>query len=391
MRTWIVALAVLSIVGSAAAGEVSVRLTDAPRQIGLPLAEGDNVILTARVDGDVRSLWLARSRDARARYLLDCVGEGIYQVNLADPVLSAMLEAAGPGQMRVFAESPDGIVAESVPVHYTVRRTAWKWHPPPRVFVHTKQATTEVTESLQTLGPEDVALLAELRGQGVAVMLPSWSGLSLGAGDKDVTAWFEPSAVELIEVRFDADAGGTSSRARAGEHEWELAATESRPATHELAVTTAVRDAWEHAGELTITCSQDDMDDLRVVLRMPPGELDLPEGEARFTINQRRRELLPGSDGYVQVHIGDITAGQTMLTLKTADGRELIKRRSVRQGTSVQFRLGENEYELSLRKLINLLVGDDYAEFVVAPHAGEEAPAETPPAKLLEDSPAAGP
>ena len=54
-----------------------------------------------------------------------------------------------------------------------------------------------------------------------------------------------------------------------------------------------------------------------------------------------------------------------------AKRRELVQRKSVKQGDSVRFRLSENEYTLTLKKLVNLLLGDDYAEFVVALYTGE--------------------
>ncbi len=393
MRNWIAVLGLLSIAVATAAGEVNVRLSDVPRQVRLPLPEGENAILTARVDGKVRSLWLARSRDARARYLLDRVGEGVYQVNLADTVLAAMLEASGAGQVCVFAEAPDGTVSASIPVSYAVRTSAREWHRPPRVFVHTEEKTTELSWWGRAWEPDRFALLAEIRGQGMAITAPDLSRLSFGPGGKDIIGWFEPSEVKLIEVRFDPGANRTSARAGAGERQWEFARADSGEARQELAVTTPVRRAWEQAGELAITCAQQGMDDLRIVLRMPPRKLDLPKAEAQFTIVQRHTQTVPGSDGYLLLRIGDITGGQTLLTLRSAAGRELVQRKSVQQGDSVRFRLGKNEYELTLKKLVNFLVGDDYAQFVVAPYTGRETArkAEATAPKPPKAAPAAKP
>ncbi|MCK4283779.1 MAG: hypothetical protein KAX44_05645, partial [Candidatus Brocadiae bacterium] len=260
MRNWIAVLGLLSIAVATAAEEVNVRLTDVPRQVRLPLPDGENAILTAPVDGKVRSLWLARSLDARARYLLDRVGEGVYQVNLADPVLAAMLEASGAGQVRVFAEAPDGTVSASIPVSYAVRTSAREWHRPPRVFVHTEEKTTELSWWARGWDPDRLALLAEIRGQGMAITAPDLSGLPFGPGGKDITGWFEPSEVKLIEVRFDPGADRTSARAGAGERQWEFARADSGEGRHELAVTTPVRRAWEQAGELAAPRRQPDAD-----------------------------------------------------------------------------------------------------------------------------------
>jgi len=367
MSRWIVFAALLPVALAAAASEVDVRLTDVPAEVRVPLAEGANLVLTARVDGQVRSVWLATGPDARARYLVDRVGEGLYQVNLAEPVLSAMLEASGPGQIRLFAEASDGSVHASVPVSYTIAPTLRGWQRPPRVFVRTADETVEVTGLPQALDAQMAALRAKLQGQGMAIEMPRLSATPWGLGDRGGVGWFEPSKVDRIEVRFDRGAVGLAARAAAGKAQWEFVPADSDAMKHELILTPGVRRAWEEDGKLAVTCSQRGMDDLRVILRRPPGKLDLPEGEAQFTIVQRYTESVPGSDDYLRLRIGDITGGQALLTLRTADGREIVTRRSVRQGESVPFQLGENEYELTVERVVNFLVGDDYMVAVVSP------------------------
>jgi hypothetical protein len=381
MRYWGMAIVLSCVVVTASAGELHVRLSDVPQQIRLPLREGANVVLTAQVEGEARSVWLASSAEARARCLLERVGESAYQVNLADPVVSAMLEAAGGGQVRVFAEAPNGTVSASIPVVYSVGSTEWQWLRPPRVFVHTADGVREVTEWADAWDPGMAAFMAEMRGQGIAFTAPGLSDFPFGPGGRAIEAWIEPSDVERLEARFDPDADDVSARAEAGPHQWNLAAADPANATYELAVSAAVEEAWKEAGELSLACTQDDGEELRVSLKVPPARLDLPEGRAELTVVQRFTVPVPGSDGYLLLHIGDITGGQTLLTLKSADGRRLVEGKSVRRDESVRFRLGEHQYELTLKKLVNFLVGDDYAVFVVAPQQAEGASEEhRPPA-----------
>ena len=375
MCKWVAGVVLLSVAVAVASADVSVRLTEVPRQIRLPLADGGNAILAARVTGEVRTVWLATGRDARARYLLDDASDGVYQVNLADSVLSAMLEAADAGQIRVFAEAPDGTVAESVAIRYAVRAPTQQWVRPPRVFVHTGEEVAEVTGWPEWMDARTLALVAEVHGQGMEFTVPDLSGWAFGEAGRHVTGWFEPSAVKMIEVRFDPNARGMALRATTGEQEWPCVPAADEEQKLQLAVTEAVRKGWEADGKLAITCKQQGMDDMRVVLGAPPKQLDLPEGEATVVIVQRHTEPIPGAGGYVRLHIDDITGGQTLLTLMAADGRELVKRKSVRDGETVRFQLGESEYELTMTKLVNLLLGDDYAEFVVKPHIEpDEAP-----------------
>jgi len=371
MRTLPVLLAMLSMSLAAAGAEVSVRLVDVPAEIALPLSEGANVILTAQVGGQPRAVWLATAPDARARYLLDAVGAGAYQVNLADPVLSAMLEASGAGMVRVFAEGPDGAVSQSIPLSYTVASRSRGYSLPPRVFVQTAKKTVQVSPwSRDRLATDPFAVLAELQGQGLAGRLGSMRDYPLGRDAAELVDWFEPADVERIWVRFDSDARRTSATLKVGDHVEELGADDSRYSElrrRGLPVQDSLRERWTKAGELTLTCSQDDSSDLRVVLKAPPPVLDLPEGEAKLTIVQRRTETVPGSDGYLRLNVSDITQGQTLLTLRTADRRELLSRESLRQGDKARFRLKGAEYELELTKMVNMLFGDDYAEFVVRP------------------------
>ena len=88
----------------------------------------------------------------------------------------------------------------------------------------------------------------------------------------------------------------------------------------------------------------------------PP--LELP---ARMTLVQRHDTVVPGSQGRLRVHIGDITRGQVQLTLSHRDGRLLIPPASAREGERHAFSLGGRRYELVVVTLDNKLIGDDSA------------------------------
>jgi hypothetical protein len=221
-----------------------------------------------------------------------------------------MLEASGPGEVRVFAEAPDGTIASSSPVNYTVAPAVGReWRLPPRVLVRHGEEVTEVTGWPRATTAEELTALAELRGQGLALVPPELPAFPFTAEARRRTGWFSPSQVQAVEVRFHPRADHVSARATVGEHEWEFAPVESGEPTRELVLTPAMREAWQRAGTLTVACSQAAAGDLRVLLKVPPAALDLPEGEAQFNVVQRHTRPVPGSKGYVLVHIGDITAG----------------------------------------------------------------------------------
>ena len=92
----------------------------------------------------------------------------------------------------------------------------------------------------------------------------------------------------------------------------------------------------------------------------PPLELSVLG--ARITLVQRHDDEVPGSDGRLRVHIGDITRGQVALTLTNVDGRSLIPTTSVEEGDRLAFSFGGRRYGLAVLELRNELIGDDTAE-----------------------------
>ena len=67
-----------------------------------------------------------------------------------------------------------------------------------------------------------------------------------------------------------------------------------------------------------------------------------------------------------KAHLDDITYGQVMLTMYAADGTKLIPMTSVSEGDGGSFKLNDEEYVLYIRRMVNVLVGDDWAEIEVS-------------------------
>jgi protein tyrosine phosphatase (PTP) superfamily phosphohydrolase (DUF442 family) len=127
-----------------------------------------------------------------------------------------------------------------------------------------------------------------------------------------------------------------------------------------------MRLAWEEAQALHLVCTEAGAEVLGLRFRAPPSRLDLPGGKAEATITQRTSKAVPGSDGYLAIYLDDITAGQARLSLATADGEDPIDGKSVREGDSVTFATRDTLYALTVTKLVNYLLGDDYGVLEVA-------------------------
>ncbi len=369
MGKWMVILGLLC--ASIGGGDsLSIRLVDVPDRLAFPLPDGSNAVLTVRVEGEPRAVWVACGQEARARYMMDAVGSGVYQANLADPVLAAMLEASGPGRLHAYAETLGGAVSPSIGVSYTVGSGEWTWHAPPRVYVRSSKKTTEVSDWPQGMEERATLLQGEIRGQGLAFTSPHLTEYPFFGRDREVVAWFEPAEATAFEVRFDPQSDSPKATARIGERTWPFVRSKSAAHRWVLEVNDQMREAWEEQGEVTVVCGQEGQNELRVTVRKPVAALDLDDG-GRFTVVQRYTVEIPGSSGYLKVHIGDVTGGQTRVTLRTAEGEVLVLDRSLRQGETVRFDLSGNEYELLLDKMVNFLIGDDYVEFVVRKARGD--------------------
>lgn len=356
------------------AEDATIRLAGVPEHLSFPLPAGQNAILAARVEGArPQEVWLARGGQPRARYILRRSGQGaVYQVNLAAPGVRAVLSAEeGAGQFRVFARLPGGEVISSVPVSFEVAEGPRE---PPTLYVQVDGERRKLhgwpsAEALQ--GP---ALEAEVEGQSVRVRMDGVRWLE-SLGQMSIERWMSPEGVQRLEVEFDERVGRPSAEAWAGEKAWKGEPTEAGGLLA-IEVTKQVRRAWRDAGLLTLVCRHGRRVVARAVLRAPPRELDLPEGAGRLTLIQRRGKDLPGSKGFLRLRIGDITAGRVLVSVSSMTGERLVDQQPLRQGQELGFSLGERTYTLALKKLVNVLVGDDYAIFEVT----EKVPATDRPA-----------
>ncbi len=100
----------------------------------------------------------------------------------------------------------------------------------------------------------------------------------------------------------------------------------------------------------------------------PPIVLDAP---ATFSMQQRTTTALPGSNGKVLMTIDDITKDQVMTTLSWQNGSLIVATRSLSENDVVTFTASNHLYRIKLKKLKNVLVRKDSAEFQLWPVTDE--------------------
>jgi hypothetical protein len=96
-----------------------------------------------------------------------------------------------------------------------------------------------------------------------------------------------------------------------------------------------------------------------------PPRVVAPAVPSRLTIVQRGEQPLAGTNGTIVAHIGDITGGQTILTIRDSGGNQLLNSTSVRAGEVHAFNVGSAAFEIEVVELKNFLTGDDFGVFAI--------------------------
>ena len=88
-----------------------------------------------------------------------------------------------------------------------------------------------------------------------------------------------------------------------------------------------------------------------------------------MTVAQRESKVIPKSHSFLYVHLGDITQGQVIVTLRDARSQVIVEPTSMRRDDKLIFRFKCCEYTLEIDQLVNRVLHDDYAVIKVKPRA----------------------
>lgn len=310
--------AVLLLLGGAvpALAQSGVRLTRVPERVVLPAAAGENLVLEVEAPA-AAEVWLARAADAADRVPLVATGGPTWQLNLADVrVLRLLAAGQDHGELFAFARC-DG---------RTVASPAIGW------------ARAAVTTKL-----------------GCLLVFTDGSRRQLAAEGEP---WLDPAALERIEVR-----GAGAPQARVIAHAEHVVLPLVRmDDTFVLAMNDALRRDLARAGELGLEVQLGAAAQW-LPFRIVPDRL-APE-QPEFVVQQRHDAVIPGSRGWLEVRLDDITMGQVLLSVVDATGHTVVGPRSVHERDHVVLPFAGGDSVLVIDRLVNLLIGDDYAQLRV--------------------------
>ena len=106
---------------------------------------------------------------------------------------------------------------------------------------------------------------------------------------------------------------------------------------------------------------------VRYTLHVVPERLDFPFDEVKLTIHQRASKKIPGSNGALKIHFGDITAGHVAVAVYGPKGEMVVDTKTMAEGDTLSLHLVEQDYVLRLDKLVNYLIGTDYGVVTLMP------------------------
>jgi len=297
------------------------RLTRVPDRVVLPPPAGSNLLVEVVVTGKPSAIWLARNRDQIGGVKLTSSGTGTYQINLAEPRVLRLLHAErAEGSFRVFA-----------------------------------RFGTEVMASAEIAWSRGSAPASHVKCFVIAVDGRKRQGTT------EYVRWLDAREVERIEIHGTA-APQARAMARAGTTDLPLT-WRQQDRQFVLEFHEGLRQSLHQAGALTIEVrvgNETTLFDYRVV----PDRLQ-PVDEPGFLVMQRRTGEIPGSRGWLEVRIGDITMGRVRFLIKDAKGRTVVGPLLVGDRDHVEFALANANYVLVVDKLVNRLIGEDYAELSI--------------------------
>jgi hypothetical protein len=320
-------VAVVALALAALPAQDGLRIVQVPEQVRLPAA-GTNLLLEVEAATDPTAVWLAVDGAAQDRVPLTAVGSRRFQLNLAAPAVADLLPAGRDhGELFVFARGATGVV----------RSPAIAW----------SRAATVPASALRCL----------LRAPGAVTrrMQPG------------STTWIDVAQFERLEIE-GADRRQTTVVARLAELDLPLA-RQPAAGTWVLDPTPSVRERLAASAEFELEVRLGGTTE-SFRFRCIPTRLDLPDGAATLQVAQRQRASLPGSRGWLEVRLDDITMGSVRLELVTAEGSVVAPARLVHARDHVEFALADERYVLEVQRFHTVLIGADHAEFRLVPAAG---------------------
>ena len=320
-----------------------ITVSSVPGRLVFPMEAGRNALLTVTVPAkNVRQVWLSPSRTFPGRVMLARTGANTYQVNLAEEIVHRVLQSSrGEKRFRIFAEDEKRNVYSSIAISYGLAA---------------RRGGGKVVARAWTEGKD-----------GASTDVPHWRRYmcrrNRGGSDQSAPAWVSPGYTKRIGFYCDAN-----HRAffRSGQKKWPM-----DPSGEDKSYFTLNAEAEKVVRQTRQARVDYVLDDSgrqgSVELKVVSAKLSLPKGWESLTVAEHGSATVPGSDGYLQIHVGNIGSHRTLLTMAGADGRPFIRQTTVSQNSRKVFRYDARAYVLEVTRLHQSIFGSDYVVLSISP------------------------
>ena len=327
----IILMIVLTLIAgpNANAAKTVIKLSGVPEKILFPMEKGANIIITANINSNkVKSVWLAPEKNSSARVMLTMVSTGEYRINLADPMVEAILKQSEPNIFHIFAELSNNKIIKSIPVNYGI-----------------KKAVNSNTF--------EYYIVSKSSRQKVKVSF------------YDVKNAVYPDTVEYLEISYKPSDATIEATAEIGSREWQFTPVNEYEGILKLALNNEMKQEWKSLGYLEIKTEESSKP---LIIQACQDSLEITEFPFMLTIKQRDYADIPGSREILSIYFGDISKGKVNyhfrkhgLYTNTLHHKELSK------GDIIEIPFGSAIYKLALIEMVNYIIGDDYIVVLVYP------------------------
>lgn len=326
----------------------TIEILQVPSELSFPMAPHANAILTVRVPAKkTRQVWLSTSPEFPGRVMLRAIGDGKYQINLADEVVYRVLQADDKAQkFYVYAQDAKGRINRSLALSFRIGKRKVDAFDPMDI-PYAQVWTDGVEESW------------ERRSYPFPLLALGWVESSPRRGP-----WLAPDHTKKVWFSCTVRAEATFS---SGGKSWPMT-----PAGKDRAMLDVTKEIAEIVRKTRGACVEyvivDEGMRGKIDMRVPPAALTLEEGANSITIAEHGTASVPGSDGYLEVSVSRIGGYQTLLALKGGDGRIFIRRTAVTRAFREPFEYGGERYDLVVVRIVQSVFGEDFIVVAFEPH-----------------------
>ncbi len=297
------------------------------------------IVFAKVINGKLDELWLSPLGIDEIRFMLTKERNNVFSINLQNPPLFAVLNYYKDiGHFRIYGKTKDGKIISSKIVKYAILEEE-----PLKLFnfnIYNKEGS----------------IITLFKYEDYESEIPEYD---------DKRIWLDPETISKIIIKTGKNAKVFDVETNTGGKNLKISYTQDQ--YHKLAtfiLDNKLRKLWKAQRKMIFNININEKSRY-IELLVKPTKIEIPKNGINITVVQRDEAVIPGTNDFLVLSIGDITGGQVLTEIYDKNGNKVLETISMKEGESVTFSLGKERYELFLFRLVNFLIGDDFAVFSI--------------------------